>query len=196
MKLRSLFLALLGALALTACTNEGHSFEQSPKVVKARLKNVVIPTALIGRSVGGRKVRQTSEDITVIEMLNRSGEERMRIVVQVTPEGSGAKVLAQAQTPDGETVGDQPGQMNGRLAQKFADELVASAIENRAFDMMFASGSGVQAMYGTNTSLGKEVQKANKRAAAISKAEQQIMEREKRRKFESEYGEGWGEDTY
>ena len=196
MKLRSLVLALLGALALTACANEGQSFEQSPKIVKARLKYVVIPTALIGRSVINRKVRQASEDVTVIEMLNRSGEEKMRNVVQVTPEGAGSKVLAQAQTPDGETIGDQAGQMNGRLAQKFADELVASAIEKRAFDMMFASDPSLKAMYGQNTFLGKEVQKANENAAAFSRAEQQILENERRRKFESEYGEGWGDDTY
>ena len=51
-------------------------------------------------------------------------------------------------------------------------------------------------MYGPNTFLGKEVQKANENAAAFSRAEQQILENERRRKFESEYGEGWGDDTY
>ena len=196
MKIRSVLLASLGALALTACGDNAKSYEQSPDTVKSLIKTVTLPTALIGRSVAGRRIRQPSDDITVIEMLNRAGEEKMRIVVQVTSDGSGSKVVAQAQTPDGETIDGQAGQMNGRLAQKFADELVASAIEKRPFDMMFASGPGVQAMFGSNTALGKEVQKANKRAAAISQMEQQIMERERREKFESEYGEGWGEDAY
>ena len=196
MKIRSVLLASLGALALTACGDNAKSYEQSPDTVKSLIKTVTLPTALIGRSVAGRRIRQPSDDITVIEMLNRAGEEKMRIVVQVTNDGSGSKVVAQAQTPDGETIDGQAGQMNGRLAQKFADELVASAIEKRSFDMMFAAGPGVQGMFGSNTALGKEVQKANKRAAAISQMEQQIMERERREKFESEYGEGWGEDAY
>ena len=191
MKLRALILASLGALALAACGQSGTYYEKSPEQVMKAIEKVRVPTALMGRSINNFRVSRPLDDTVLIVLTDSRGKELYRIVNQVEADGAGSRVITQAQTPDGKALNAKLDSHQANMMNQFTNEIVASAIEGRSFDMMFATNPAAKAMIGNNPEMQAHIQASNEAMLAISEMEQDIEQM----RFEKKYGDDWGKSA-
>ena len=191
MKLRALILASLGALALAACGQSGTYYEKSPEQVMKAIEKVRVPTALMGRSINNFRVSRPLDDTVLIVLTDSRGKELYRIVNQVEADGAGSRVITQAQTPDGKALNAKLDSHQANMMNQFTNEIVASAIEGRSFDMMFATNPAAKAMIGNNPEMQAQIQASNEAMLAISEMEQDIEQM----RFEKKHGDDWGKSA-
>lgn len=195
MKMRSFVLASLGALALAACGQSGTYYEKSPEQVMKAIEKVRVPTAIMGRSINGYRVSRPLDNTVLITLTDSSGKELYRIVNQVEADGNGSRVITQAQTPDGKALKAKLDSKQANMMNQFTNEIVASAIEGRSFDMMFATAPGAKALLNANPEMQAHIQASNEAMLSMSEAEQSMAEYAEQRKFERKYGDDWGKSA-
>lgn len=182
-------LASLGALLLMACGQSGDYFDKSPQQVIAALRSAAVPIHVLGSTVKRSRVTQIDSHTIVTALLDTNGSELMRFVSTVTPDGTGSRVATSVVAPEGRNKDRAEAAMakNGLamgLMAGVAKEHVASAIEGRPFDMLFANPMA-QKMAGAIPGVSQQINAANEAAAEMAKYEQQA-------EFEKNYGEDWG----
>lgn len=192
MRVGSVLLASIGAILLVACAQSGDYFEKSPQQVTASLRSAVLPTHILGSAVKRSRVSQPDARTVVTALLDRDDRELMRFVTTVSPEGTGSRVATSVVAPEGRNKERAEAAMaRGGLAMSLmagvAKEHVASAIEGRPFDMLFANPMAKK-VAGAVPGVSQQINAANEAAAEMARFEQQAD-------FEKKYGEDWGESA-
>ncbi len=188
MSIYKILLSSFFAVLLSACGASGQYFEKSPEEVAKALKGAKLPIAILGRNVVGETVTNPTPNTFVITANDELGGDIFRIVATIAPDGNGTRVTSKFEQLH-KTLGSQ----DTSMAQKAADEQIASTIEGRAFDMMFATSPAAKAVLSAQGGKVQErINAANETMVAFSEMEREMAAQEKREKFEKEYGEDWG----
>lgn len=189
MRMKSFLLCVAGAVLLAACGNSGKYYEKTPEQVAAALQSAYLPTHVLGGSVAGSRVTQADSNTVVTALVDAQGNELMRFITTITPEGAGSRVATEIRPPEGthKNRASEAMQKNGLamgLMDGLANEHVAAAIEGRPFDMMFANPMA-KGMAGAIPGMREQIDQANAGAMEMAQAEQEA-------EFRSEYGDEWG----
>lgn len=171
-----LVLGLLPALLLVlylGMDSGGQYYEKSPHDIRASLKSATLPLHVLGSSVHGSRVYEQDENTVITALLGEDDKEMLYFVSVIEADGTGANVTTSIGTPEGEA-GEraqkllQKGGILGGMMDKLATEHVAAAIEERPFDLMFASGPVANSMLSWFPELQSEINDANANMAAMN----------------------------
>lgn len=179
-------------------------YERSPAEVKASLKAAYVPTHVLGSYVVGSRVTERDDQTIVTALLDKNGNELMRFVTTVEADGEGSSVKTDIEGPQGKNAERAEQAMQQQkyamsLLELLAQEHVASAIEQRPFNML-ALNPAANAMLGAMPEQSAQIDQANRSAAEMSRWEQDYAQSSR-----SSYNPGfndyqpgggdWGVDT-
>lgn len=166
----------LGAVLWMGWDSGETYYERPPADVMSALSAAYVPTHILGSYVKGSRVTMPDGETVVTALIDEEGRELMRFVTTVTADGTGSLVDTVVEAPEGEHAKNAQEAMKKQaftmaLMETLADEHVASAIENRPFDMLafnpMARGIANASGY------GKHIDEANAAAMEFSRMDQQ-----------------------
>ncbi|MEL7188922.1 MAG: hypothetical protein AAGK17_05165 [Pseudomonadota bacterium] len=187
-------LGVVVAATLAACSPSGTYYEKSPEDVLSAIEKQDMPYHMFGDTIAARSVTRPSDDVVVVALVDKMGAEQMRIVAQVSADGSGSRVITQAQDIHGK-LGESNAESSlvGGMFQELAEEHVTAAIEGRPFDMLFATPSVAKAMIEANPEAREKLDQLNQSGQAMGEMQQKMYDKVKQREFADKYGEDWAE---
>lgn len=173
--LRNLLLAVLTGVLLAGCGAQGTYYDKAPKDVVSALKSATLPYHVLGNQAQGTRVTQPDPNTVVTAVLAADQNEMIRFVTTITPDGSGSRVSTAVEPPRGRYSAHAGKAMAENayamaLIGKLAHEHVAAAIEDRPFDMLFATAPMARGMLAANPEAQAHIDAANQSAAAMNAA--------------------------
>lgn len=193
LKVRLLFMfaPFLAGILWMGWNSGGEYYEQSPAEVRSSLMRARVPVHVLGSYVAGSRVFTPDDQTVVTSLVDANGNELMRFVTTVEPDGEGSQVDTEIEPPRGENAerAEQAMKQQGyavSLLALVADEHVASAIEGRPFNML-AMNPAANAMMGAMPGTAAQIEDANMAADEWSRQQQDSY-------AEPAYSDGWGSE--
>ena len=151
-------------------------YDATPSQVKASLVAAYVPTGILGSTVKGSRVTQADDQTMVTALLDEGGNELMRFVTKIEPDGTGSSVETTVEPPHGKHAERAQEAMKSQgftmsLMDKLAQEHVAAAIEHRPFDMMSFNPAAKQ-MAGMVPGMSEQIDQANRNMSEMSRIQQ------------------------
>ncbi len=169
-------------LLLGACGEPGKYYDKSPEAVFAAIEEARIPVSMLTSKMVGKTVSRPAHNLIVVTANDHFGGDIVRFVTKVTPEGNGSRVIGRF-----EAGSLKPPAERQQLLDKAVQEFAEAAIEDRPFNVLFASPTGEK----LPEDIQKRMEWAHKNPGKIDDMESQVREIE--RQMTQDYPSDWNE---